>query len=103
MNIELTKDGFLAKLEDWTPEVAEFLAAKQNITLTEEHWEIIYFLREFYAQYNAAPTMRTLIKALETRFGENKANSIYLHKLFPNGPALQANNIAGLPKPVRCI
>ncbi len=58
MNIKLTRDGYLANLEDWNAEVAEFLAQKQNIVLTAEHWEIINLLREFYFKYNAAPAMR---------------------------------------------
>lgn len=102
MNINLTKDGFLADVNAWNMEVAEHLAQLQNITLTDEHWEIIFLLREFYQQYNASPAMRTLVNAVRTKYGEEKGNSIYLHKLFP-GAALQATNIAGLPKPIRCI
>jgi tRNA 2-thiouridine synthesizing protein E len=102
MDIKLTDDGFLANLADWTPEVAEYLAARQDIKLTASHWEIINLLREFYFKYNAAPSMRTLVNAVREQYGEEKGNSLYLHALFPK-PSLQANNIAGLPKPIRCI
>ena len=47
--------------------------------------------------------MRTLVNAVREQYGPEKGNSIYLQKLFPGGAALQANNIAGLPKPIRCI
>jgi tRNA 2-thiouridine synthesizing protein E len=100
---KLTADGYLADLHAWTPEVAEFLANKQNITLTPDHWEIVNLLREFYFTYNASPSMRTLVNAVKVKYGADKGNSIYLHQLFPGGAALQANNIAGLPKPIRCI
>ena len=103
MEIETTDEGYLKNLADWTPEVANILAARQGIELTVEHWEIINLLREFYFKYNASPAMRTLIKAVQQQYGADKGNSIYLHTLFPAGAAKQANNIAGLPKPIRCI
>lgn len=103
MNVQLTPDGYLANLADWNLEVAQFLAQRQQIILTAEHWEIINLLREFYLKYNASPSMRTLVNAVREQYGENKGNSIYLAKLFPGGAAKQANNIAGLPKSIRCI
>lgn len=103
MNVELTNEGFLANIADWDPDVAEHLARLQNIELTREHWEIINLLRAFYVEYNASPSMRALINAVRDQYGPDKGNSIYLAKLFPGGAALQANNIAGLPKPIRCI
>lgn len=103
MQIETTADGYLKNLNDWTPEVAVILAARQNIVLTQAHWEIINLLREFYFKYNASPAMRTLVNAVAQQYGPEKGNSIYLHTLFPGGAAKQANNIAGLPKPIRCI
>lgn len=103
MDIETTEDGYLKNLADWTPEVAEILALRQNITLTAEHWEIINLLREFYFKYNASPAMRTLVNAVKEQYGQEKGNSIYLHTLFPGSAAKQATNIAGLPKPIRCI
>lgn len=103
MNIDLTPDGYLVNLADWTPEVAQFLASRQDIVLTPQHWEIINLLRAFYIKYNASPSMRTLVNAVREQYGPEKGNSIYLQQLFPGGAALQANNIAGLPKPIRCI
>jgi len=103
IDIETTSEGYLKNLSDWNPEIANILASRQNITLTPAHWEIINLLREFYFTYNAAPAMRTLVKAVQQKYGAEKGNSIYLHTLFPDGAAKQANNIAGLPKPIRCI
>ncbi len=103
MDRKLTDDGFLANISDWTPTVAEYLAQQQDIILTAEHWEIINLMREFYFKYNASPSIRTLVNAVKQQYGADKGNSIYLHKLFPNKAAVQANLIAGLPKPIRCI
>lgn len=103
MNILTNSDGYLLNLADWDQEVAIELATRQGITLTEQHWEIINLIREFYFTYNASPAMRTLVNAVKQKYGAEKGNSIYLHTLFPNGAAKQATNIAGLPKPIRCI
>jgi len=103
MNVELTNDGYLKNLNDWSPEVAMWLAQQQDLELTEDHWEIINLIRDFYAEYNTSPAIRTLVKATADKLGKEKGNSVYLHKLFPNGPSKQATLIAGLPKPIRCI
>lgn len=102
MDIKLTADGYLANIDDWTPAIAEFLAQQYGLHLTPLHWEVINLLRGFYLEYNASPSIRTLVNAMRQAYGAEKGNSIYLHQLFP-GAALQATNIAGLPKPIRCI
>jgi TusE/DsrC/DsvC family sulfur relay protein len=47
--------------------------------------------------------MRLLTKVLAARLGKEKASSLYLYQLFPDGPAKQACRYAGLPKPISCI
>lgn len=103
MNIALTKDGYLQDINDWTPEIAKWLAKGQNLSLTDNHWEIINYLRDSYNVYKKSLPIRALVKAVKQEFGEDKGNSIYLHKLFPENPAKQATLIAGLPKPINCI
>jgi tRNA 2-thiouridine synthesizing protein E len=103
MEIQTTADGYLKNLTDWDKAVATELAARQEINLTQDHWEIIHLIREFYFTYNASPAMRTLVNAVKQKYGPEKGNSIYLHALFPGGAAKQSANIAGLPKPIRCI
>ena len=82
---------------------ASLLAAQEEITLTEAHWEVVRFVRDFYLEFNTSPAIRMLVKAMANKFGEEKGNSRYLYRLFPKGPAKQATKIAGLPKPVKCI
>lgn len=101
--IETDAHGYLKNTKDWSKAIAEAIATQEGIILTEEHWQIIHFVRDFYLTYNTSPAMRTLTKALARAFGEEKGNSRYLYKLFPKGPAKIATKIAGLPKPVRCI
>ncbi len=101
--LKLDKHGYLVNLDDWNEEIANYFAAADQLTLRTEHWEIIYFLRDFYQQYKLSPPMRILVKELKKKYGPEKGNSVYLQSLFPKGPAKQATKIAGLPKPVRCI
>lgn len=95
--------GYLKNLDDWSPELAEAIAGKEGIELSEAHWEIVLFVREFYQEYKTSPAIRMLVKALSQKFGEEKGSSRYLQRLFPEGPAKQATKIAGLPKPAKCL
>lgn len=101
--IALDKDGYLRRLEDWSPEVADKLAAAQALELSEAHWEVIDALRAFYQSTGLSPAMRPLVKLIATELGKDKGRSIYLMKLFPGNPALLASKIAGLPRPTNCF
>jgi len=99
----LDKEGFLRCLEDWNREVAELLASREHIVLTEQHWEIIELLRQFYQQFELSPAMRPLVKYIRQHLGDDKASSLYLLQLFPGSPAKIGSKIAGLPKPDNCL
>lgn len=77
--------------------------SREGIELTPQHWDVIYFLRSYYEEFQIAPAIRVLIKAIAKKFGPEKGNSQYLYELFPHGPAVQACKIAGLPKPTGCV
>lgn len=100
---ETTTQGFLVNANDWNEAVAMQLAEANNISLTAAHWEIIYFIREYYQQFKHLPTMRVFIKAIAKTLGEDKGNSRYLHTLFPDAPLRDACKLAGLPKPPTCL
>ena len=102
-DIPLDRDGYLLDLNDWTPEVAEALAAREDIRLSAPHWEILLSLRDFYAQYSVSPSMRPLSKHLKQTLGAPKSSSIYLLKLFPGSPPKLGAKIAGLPRPANCL
>ncbi|MEZ8742480.1 TusE/DsrC/DsvC family sulfur relay protein [Photobacterium swingsii] len=101
--IETDAQGYLKNIEDWTPELVPMLAEEESIELSEAHWEVVHFVREFYIEFNTSPAVRMLVKAMAKKYGEEKGSSRYLYKLFPKGPAKQATKLAGLPKPVKCI
>jgi len=100
---EVDEEGYLLNLSDWNEDVANVLAAGENVNMTEQHWEVVNFLREYYNEYQIAPAVRVLTKAIGKKLGAEKGNSKYLYELFPFGPAKQACKIAGLPKPTGCI
>ena len=100
---ETDEEGYLANLSDWDTAVAEAMAKEDGCDLTENHWEVVNFLREYYDEYQIAPAVRVLTKAIGKRLGKEKGNSKYLYELFPYGPAKQACKYAGLPKPTGCV
>ena len=101
--IEVDEEGYLSNLNEWEKDIAEVMAKEDNIELSDDHWEIINFLREYYEEYQIAPAVRVLTKAVGKKLGKDKGNSKYLYQLFPYGPGKQACKFAGLPKPTGCV
>ena len=101
--LDTDEEGYISILSEWEPSVAEHMAKDDDCDLTQPHWEVINFLREYYEEYQIAPAVRVLTKAIGKRLGKDKGNSKYLYALFPYGPAKQACRYAGLPKPTGCV
>jgi tRNA 2-thiouridine synthesizing protein E len=94
---EVDEDGFLEDPTIWSDDVAKDFALTEAVAdLTEDHWKVVRYLRNYYLEFGIAPMIRKLCK--ETGF---KLNQIY--ELFPSGPAKGACKIAGLPKPTGCV
>lgn len=94
--LELTDDGFLVNADEWTPDVAQGLAAESGIVLTDRHWKVLTFCREDAAREGTPPGLRRISKLSGVDMKE-------LYELFPKGPGKLAARIAGLPKPKGCI
>nr|AFI78397.1 DsrC-like protein [uncultured bacterium ws101A12] len=101
--VEHDEEGYITTLSDWNKELAEVIAQTENIDMDDEHWAVVNFLREYYEEYQIAPAVRVLIKAIKKEMGPEKGNNKYMYELFPYGPAKQACKIAGLPKPTGCV
>ena len=101
--IEVDANGYLLNHTDWNTEVAEIIAQNESIELSDAHWEVVLFVREFYKEYDTSPAIRVLVKSLANKLGPEIGNSRYVQRLFPKGPAKQATKIAGLPKPAKCL
>ncbi len=95
--LEIDEDGFIQQPDLWNEDVAKALGKTEGVEeLTDEHWKLVNYLREYYLEFGVAPMIRKLCKA--TGF---KLNKVY--ELFPSGPAKGACKVAGLPKPTGCV
>lgn len=97
------EEGYLINRHDWTRNVAITMATNDGVELSDSHWEVIQLLQDYYENYEIAPAIRILTKAVGKKLGKDKANSRYLYQLYPQGPAKQACRYAGLPKPTGCV
>ncbi|MHC4077538.1 MAG: TusE/DsrC/DsvC family sulfur relay protein [Planctomycetota bacterium] len=97
MTLEIDEDGFIQQPEVWNKDVAAALATTEGVdSLSDDHWKVVEYLRDYYLEFGVAPMIRKLCKS--TGF---KLNQIY--ELFPSGPAKGACKVAGLPKPTGCV
>lgn len=95
--------GNLLDPQRWNARVAGYLAAQEGLELSEDHWEVLNFLREFYFTYGVSPMVKILMRYMAEDLGPEKASREHLYQLFPKGPARQGSRIAGLPEPQGCI
>ena len=86
----------------WSEDLGREIARRDGVELTDEHWEVIHYFREYYDDYNIPPPIRMVIRVFKKAFGEENANSRYLLSLFPEGATKSASKYAGLPKPKNC-
>ena len=98
----LDEHGHLVDVRDWTPTVADRLAAQDGIELAEDHWWLIEFVRDYHLTYGNPPLMRTVVSALK-RSRPEVAGSRFLYRLFPDGPIRLACKYGGLPPPDWCL
>jgi TusE/DsrC/DsvC family sulfur relay protein len=89
--ISFDEDGFLSEGHPWSMSVSRTIAAMDGIEpLTQEHWAIIYYLREHRLSYGALPPMSQVCRTL----GMGRKG---VDRLF--GGCRKAWRIAGLENP----
>jgi len=100
--IEATESGFLVSQDDWDKDVAGVIAAAEGLSLTQDHWDVIEYLREAYFNYNGEqPNNRAILKAMQDKWTARKVDNKTLFDLYPGNPSKQAGKIAGLPESMR--
>lgn len=86
-------------LEGWSREKGEKIAREEGIAMTETHWQVVDFLRDYYLHHGKTSNGREVAKALAEAF-ESKGGEVYLHRLFPKGPVAQGCRIGAVPMPL---
>lgn len=95
--ILLDSEGYLCRLDDWSEEFAVALAKDEGLVLTDEHWEVIRYLRDYYRDHAVQAQVRAMIRHFTQAWGPERGNNHYLHEIFPRGgPQKQGNRLAGL-------
>lgn len=97
--MQVDEEGYLVDPAQWNEQVAEALARQEHIVLSDEHWAVIRFMREYYEQHQIAPDARHVMKHLAEFKGAGKAGRNDLFVLFPYGYVKQACKIAGMRRP----
>ena len=93
--IEVNAEGYLKNMDQWTPELAKEMAAKENIELTDKHFEVLNWLRA---------KQKEGVQLSIRKVGASGLVDIKLfYQLFPGGPLKISSKLAGIPKPASCI
>lgn len=98
-DIQLNRRGFLADFGTWNRDVARTLAAAEGLTLRDEHWILLDFLRDYYSRHGFAPSSRVILREIgeQLAWPGHPARRRDLEALFPDGGCKQACRLAGLP------
>ncbi len=98
-SVERTENGYLVNVSDWTEEIATALFAEEDIDPTQEHWDIIHYVREEMAE-GSEPNERSIMKAMGKKWGR-KTSSKEMYEMFPGMPSKQGLKIGGYPQSTR--
>jgi len=90
----------LAELIDqnWSRNKSTQLAMREGISLTDQHWRVIDYLRKLYLNQGLPRFARTTAHTLNRRFAAQGGNK-YLYSLFAGGPVTQGSRLANLRAP----
>lgn len=94
---ERDAEGYLTDPADWNDEVAIALAREENIPLTDDHWDTIHFMRDYFDEHQVIADARFVIKHLAERLGKDAQKKLF--ELYPYGYVKQACKIAGMRRP----
>ena len=92
-------EGYLLDPTDWDETVAQALAQRDGLELTDLHWRVLKFIRDYYDEHGVAVDARFVIKYLDESLGLGRKGRATLYQLFPYGYAQQTCKIAGMRRP----
>lgn len=89
--------------DSWTPSAMVETARAEGLEVSEEHWEVVRALQEFFARHGkGAVNLRELHDALDEKF-HGRGGMKYLYTLLPGGPIAQGSRLAGLEVPAGAV
>lgn len=95
--VEVDSEGYLVNLSDWSEAFVRAQAEQEGLVLTDENWEVIRYLRDFYERHEVQANVLEIIKHFRKTWGAERGSNRYLHSIFPRGgPQKQGNRLAGL-------
>ena len=94
-SVELDETGYLKDFSQWSSEVAQWLAQRNGIELTEEHFKVIRVIQAYYRKHKVGPILTLVSKECGKSYKQ-------LHELFGKQPGKRAAKLAGLPKGTGC-
>jgi len=97
--VETDTEGYLIHPDEWDAAIAEQLAESEGLTLGDEHWQVLQFMRDYYDSHQVAADARFTIKFMAEGMGLGRQARNHLFKLFPYGYVQQACKIAGMKRP----
>ncbi|MGB5338672.1 MAG: TusE/DsrC/DsvC family sulfur relay protein [Gammaproteobacteria bacterium] len=95
--VQTDSEGYLVNLGDWSEAFVRAEAEYEGLALTDEVWEVIRFLRDFYEKDRVQANVREIIRHFRAVWGPERGSNRHLHAIFPRGgPQKQGNRLAGL-------
>ena len=95
--VEVDSEGYLVDRSQWSEEFARELARREELELMPAHWEVINYLRDYYAEHGVQAQVRVMIRHFTKKWGPERGSNHHLHEMFPRGgPQKQGNRMAGL-------
>lgn len=80
MKVQADDDGFLLDPDDWTEDLANEIADKEELELTKDRWNLVPLIRDYYYENGSVPDVRKILKQLKAELGpENAPVSMFMH------------------------
>lgn len=95
--LETDEQGYLLE-PDYSDDAVQAIAAAEGITLNDDHWKVVNYLRDQYREHGHTPNFRNMLKGMAEIIPGCDSKALY--DLFPLGPAKQGAKVAGLPQPL---
>lgn len=96
--VEFNDSGYMMDFDEWDDEIANALAAADDLKLTQSHWAVINYIRELFGEYEITPSVTSVIKAAGDKISEQEPAATIIDQLFPQDGYNQACRLAGLPE-----